>query len=163
MSRWLPLCLLHPLSTKKVLSTKWAYYRAISKLVSQVKLKIIWLFPPLSSKYSEEFSTFCKSQKTYQLLGKANGCELCIENIRGVTSVRTDSGGLRLTLVGVIQLGERRDSFDPRDKRLNDSSVEVGVKFPGHTRHLWFPKALIRKQNKTKQKPLAQITKLLIL
>lgn len=54
----------------------------------------------------------------------------------GVTSVRTDSGGLRLTLVGVIQLGERRDSFDPRDNRLNDSSVEVGVKFPGHTRHL---------------------------
>jgi hypothetical protein len=25
-----------------------------------------------------------------------------------------------------------------------------GVKFPGHTRYLWFPKALITKQNKTK-------------
>lgn len=49
---------------------------------------------------------------------------------------------------------ESQDSFDPRDKGLNDSPMEVGIRFPGHISYLWFPKELKKtKQNPPKPKP----------
>lgn len=62
-------------------------------------------FCQLSSKCPQELTVFAGSQKVHQLLGKASGYDFDADSIN-YGYIRTDSGGLRLTLVRELQLGK---------------------------------------------------------